>query len=77
MANRNAASITANRPHSGSTHPRQPGHSARATIASSRVSISIVAETEMPYAVASADEVRNASTRPMTITIIVQLMPGM
>gem|GEM_PF-5170622 len=41
-------SMMKNTTHSGSSQPRDFGHSERATTASSRVSISIVADTEMP-----------------------------
>lgn len=37
-----------NTTHSGSTQLRQRGHNERATSASSRVSISMVIDTEMP-----------------------------
>ena len=48
LATTKPRSIRKNGTHSASTAQRQRGHSARATRASSRVSISIVAETEMP-----------------------------
>jgi hypothetical protein len=40
------------------------------------VSISIVADTEIPYAVASAVELWNISTTVSTATIRIQLMYG-
>ena len=77
LATTNAMSPTRNSAHSGNTQIRHRGHSARATITSNRVSISMVIDTEMPYAVASALDVRKLSTRPITSTISIQLMPGM
>src|SRR3546814_16407975 len=63
LAIRKPTSATKNSTHSGNTHLRPRDHSARATSASSRVSISIVADPEIPEAVASALEEPNASTR--------------
>ena len=77
FAIRKPMSPTRNSRHNGNTQFRAFGHSARATSASNSVSISIVADTEMPYAVASAVEVRKVSTSPITSTISIQFTPGM
>lgn len=77
LATRNAVSMMPNRMHSGSTQRRAFGHIARATRNSSRVSISIVPDTDTPYAEANAVELRNIRTRAITASIRIQLIHGM
>ena len=48
LANRKARSITRNTPHNGSTQRRESGQRVYATIASNRVSISMVPVTDRP-----------------------------
>jgi hypothetical protein len=55
----------------------QRGHNAYATSASNRVSISIVPETEMPYAVARFVELPKLTTSRITTAAMAQFTPGM
>src|SRR3546814_18460134 len=68
LAIRKPTSAQNNSTQRGNTHLRPRGHSARATSASSRGSISIVPATEDPYAVATALDEPHATTRPHTST---------